>query len=152
MELGWAYGGSRNATSYGALGGRSRAVATEAGDDVGPGEAEGAGVGGDQRGGTPVLLDERDDPGPARPGLEPDRPGAGVQVEEAEARQRAAPRLDGREQRLAHAVAGRAGVRAARRRDPPTARRSPDDPRHGLVVTLTAVTPRDVEQAVMTSP
>ena len=39
----------------------------------------------DQRGGTPVLLDQRDDAGAARPGLEPDRAGAGVQVEEAQA-------------------------------------------------------------------
>ena len=63
----------------------------------------------DQRGGTPVLLDQRDHPGPARPGLEADRAGAGVQVEEAQPVQRAAPRLDGGEQRLAHPVAGRAG-------------------------------------------
>ena len=103
------YGGSRKTTSYGAAGGRRSVPATGAGDHVGAGEADRAGVLGDQRGGAAVLLDQRDHAGAARPGLEADRAGPGVQVEEAQAVQRAAPRLDGREQRLAHPVAGRAG-------------------------------------------
>ena len=74
-------------------------------------------------------------PAPAGPRLETDGTGTGVQVEEAQAVERAAPGLDGREQRLAHPVAGRARGDPARGDEAPPARRSSDDPRHGVLMT-----------------
>ncbi len=102
-------------------GGRSqqRPVATGAASDVGAGEAEGAGVLGDQRGGAPVLLDQRDDAGAAGPGLEADRARAGVQVEEPQSRgasrtrtrwRRRAPRGRGRCVGRVFGPAGRGSV------------------------------------------
>src|SRR5918993_298817 len=64
---------------------------------------------GDERGRTPVLLHHRHHARTPRPGLEADRAGAGVEVEEAQAVERPGARLDRREQGLAHTVAGGPG-------------------------------------------
>ena len=83
------------------------------------------GVARDQRGRAPVLLDQRHHAGAARPRLEADGAGAGVQVEEAQPVEGAAPRLDGGEQRLAHPVARGSGRLAAGRLEPAAARPIP---------------------------
>ena len=106
-----------------------------------------AGVRRDHRGGTPVVLDQRDHAGAARPGLEADRAGAGVQVEEAQPGQ--ATRTTTRSRRRAPRARGRSSGGCS----PPAASRSsgrrpsPDDPRHGR-----AGPPRAPRGAVMTSP
>ena len=117
-------------TSYGADGRLAQHGGDRLGQHVGPAEADGRRVARDEGGRTTVLLDERHHAGPAGPGLQADGAGAGVQVEEAEAVERAAPRLDGGEERLAHPVAGRARLRAPRCRQPASAGTAPDDPRH----------------------
>ena len=101
-----------------------------AGHDVGTPEPDGAGVVADQSGGPAVLLDERDHAGAPRPRLDPDRAGAGVEVEEPEPAQRPAPGLDRGEQRLPDPVAGRAGVGAALRLQPAATRVAADDAGH----------------------
>jgi hypothetical protein len=123
--------GRANTTSYGATGCRaSVAVTLGPSDDLDPVEAERPGVLRDQGRGALVVLDQRDHTGTAGPRLEADRAAAGVQVEEAEALERAAPGLDRREECLAHAVAGRARGLALGRGQPTPADAAPDDARH----------------------
>src|SRR5699024_3648418 len=80
--------------------------------------------------GPPVPLDQERVRGAAGARFEPDRTGAGVQVEEASALQRTAQRLQCGEQGLADTVGGGSGGRAGGGTDPLPTGGAGDDPGH----------------------
>ena len=93
--------------------GRVSAVATGAVDHVGPGKPIAVALAVISAAVRRSCSTSVTTPAPRDQASSPTAPEPGVQVEEAQPGQRAAPGLDRGEQRLAHPVGGRPGVAAA---------------------------------------
>jgi hypothetical protein len=93
------------------------------------GQSDGADVAGDHLGGTPVAVDEQDRGRPARQRLQPQRPGAGEQVQHPQPVEIQTGGQDV-EQRFPHPVGGRPGTR--RHGQPAATGHTGDDPGHRL--------------------
>ena len=129
---GWRRAGRRAAGRRPGRPAPARTAAAGRGPHLRAGQVDRRDVASQHRRGPPVALDEQHVRGAARQRLQPERTRARAQVEHRGAVQPGVVRERG-EQRLPHPVGGRPGARR-RHGQPPPARRTGHDPRHGGIV------------------